>query len=84
MEADGVPSTPLPLSVLCFTDIQGYSYMDQRKVEADVEVTEDRTGDLSLRKPRTRQHNTTEPSMRLKLSEEITKFIIYFFPTALS
>ena len=46
---------PLPLSVLCFTGIQSYSYTDQRKVEADVEVTEDRTGDLSLRKPRTSQ-----------------------------
>ena len=33
--------------------------MDQKKVEADVEVTEDRTGDLSLGKPRTGQlsHN---------------------------
>ena len=50
---------PLPLSVLRFTGIQSYSYTDQRKVEADVEVTEDRTGDLSLRKPRTSQlsHN---------------------------
>ena len=46
---------PLPLSVLRFTGIQSYGYMDQRKVEADVEVTEDRTGDLSLRKPRTSQ-----------------------------
>ena len=46
---------PLPLSVLRFTGIQSYSYTDQRKVEADVEVTEDRTGDLSLRKPRTSQ-----------------------------
>ena len=55
MEADGAPSTPLPLSVLRFTGIQSYSYTDQRKVEADVEVTEDRTGDLSLRKPRTSQ-----------------------------
>ena len=53
MEADGAPSTPLPLSVLRFTGIQ--SYTDQRKVEADVEVTVDRTGDLSLRKPRTSQ-----------------------------
>ena len=51
MEADGAPSTPLPLSVLRFTGIQSYSYTDQRKVEADVEVTEDQTGDLSLRKP---------------------------------
>jgi len=57
MEADGAPSTPpLPLSVLRFTGIQSYSYTDQRKVEADVEVTEDRTiEDLSLRKPRTSQ-----------------------------
>ena len=56
MEADGAPSTPpLPLSVLRFTGIQSYSYTDQRKVEADVEVTEDRTWDLSLRKPRTSQ-----------------------------
>ena len=54
MEADGVPSTPpLSLSVLRFTGIQ--SYTDQRKVEADVEVTEDRIGDLSLQKPRTSQ-----------------------------
>ena len=49
------PLPPLPLSVLRFTGIQSYSYTDQRKVEADVEVTEDRTGDLSLRKPRTSQ-----------------------------
>ena len=57
MEADVAPSTPppLPLSVLRFTGIQSYSYTDQRKVEADVEVTEDRTGNLSLRKPRTSQ-----------------------------
>ena len=58
MEADGAPSTPpprLPLSVLRFMGIQSYSYTDQRKVEGDVEVTEDRTGDLSLRKPRTSQ-----------------------------
>ena len=54
-EANGAPSTPLPLSVLRFTGIQSYSYTDQRKVEADVEVTEGRTGDLSLRKPRTSQ-----------------------------
>ena len=55
MEADGAPSTLLPLSVLRFTGIQSYSYTDQRKVKADVEVNEDRTGDLSLRKPRTSQ-----------------------------
>ena len=54
MEADGAPFThALPLSVLRFTGIQ--SYTDQRKVEADVEVTEDRIGDLSLQKPRTSQ-----------------------------
>ena len=53
MEADGAPFTSLLLSVLRFTGIQSYGYTDQRKVEADVEVTEDRTGDLSLRKPRT-------------------------------
>ena len=53
MEADDVPFTPLPLSVLRFTGIQSYGYTDQRKIETDVEVTEDRTGDLSLRKPRT-------------------------------
>ena len=53
MEADGAPFTPLPLSVLRFTGIQSYGYTDPRKVEA--EVTEDRTGDLSLRKPRTSQ-----------------------------
>ena len=41
MEADGAAFTPLPLSVLRFTGIQSYGYTDQRKVEADVEVTED-------------------------------------------
>ena len=55
MELDGATFTPLPLSVLSFTDIQSYRYTDQRKVETDVEVTEDRTGELSLRKPRTSQ-----------------------------
>ena len=55
MEADGAPFTPLPLSVLPFTGIQSYGDTDERKVEADVEVTEDRTGDLSLRKLRTNQ-----------------------------
>ena len=55
MEADDVPFTPLPLSELRFTGIQSYGYTDQRKVERDVEVTEDRTGDLWLRKPRTSQ-----------------------------
>ena len=48
MEANGVPLTPLPLSVLRFTGIQSYGYTDQSKVETDVEVTEDRTGELSL------------------------------------
>ena len=55
MKADGAPFTPLPLSLLRFMGIQSYGYTDQRKVETDVEVTEDRTGDLSLRKPRTSQ-----------------------------
>ena len=55
MEADDAPFTPLPLSVLRFTGVQSYGYTDHRKVDADVEVTEDRTGDLSLRKPRTSQ-----------------------------
>jgi len=55
MEADGAPFTPLPLSLLRLTGIQSYGYTDQRKVETDVEVTEDRTGDLSLQKPRTSQ-----------------------------
>ena len=41
---------PLPLSVLRFMGIQSYGYTDQRKVEANVEVT-----DLSLRKPHTSQ-----------------------------
>ena len=59
MEADSAPFTPLPLSVLRFMGIQSYGYTDQRKEETDVEVTEDWTGDLSLRKPRTSQlrHN---------------------------
>ena len=52
MAADGAPSTP-PASVCApFYGIQSYGYTDQRKVEAGVEVTEDRTGDLSLKKPR--------------------------------
>ena len=55
MKADGAPFTPLPLSVLHFTGVESYSCTDQRKIETDVEVTEDRTGDLSLRKLRTNQ-----------------------------
>ena len=55
MEANGVPFTPLPLSVLRFTGIQSYGYTDQRKVETDVEVTEDWTGDLPLWKAGTSQ-----------------------------
>ena len=57
------PLPPLPLSVLRFTGIPSYGYTDQRKVEADVEVTEDRTGDLSLRKPRTSQLSHDCPSI---------------------
>ena len=49
MEAEGAPFTTLPLTVLRFTGIQSYGYTDQRKVETDVEVTEERAGDLSLR-----------------------------------
>ena len=67
MEADGAPSTPLPLSVLRFTGIQSYSYTDQSKVETDVEVTEDRTGDLSLRKPRTSQLSHDSSLMKVFL-----------------
>ena len=52
MEADGAPFTSPPLSVLRLTGVKSYGYTDQRKVEIDVEVTEDRTGDLS---PRTSQ-----------------------------
>ena len=80
MEADGAPSTPLPLSVLRFTGIQSYSYMDQRKVEADVEVTEDRTGDLSLRKPRTSQlsHDCScELNVGCRLQNML--FVLFFF-----
>ena len=55
MEANGALFTPLPLSVLRFTGIQSYGYTDKRKVETDVEVTEDRTEEFSLRKPRTCQ-----------------------------
>ena len=43
------PPFPIPflhLSVLRFTGIQSYSYTDQKKVEADVGVIEDRTEDL--------------------------------------
>ena len=65
MKADGAPPPPpLPLSVLRFTGIHSYSYTDPRKVEADVEVTEDRIRDLSLRKPRTSQLSTTAPWTR--------------------
>ena len=55
MEAKGAPFTSQPLSVLRFTGIQSYGYTDQRKVETDVEVNEDRTRDLSSRKPYTSQ-----------------------------
>ena len=47
MEANGALFTPLSMSVLRFAGIQSYGYTDQKKVETDVQVTEDRTGDLS-------------------------------------
>ena len=77
MEADGAPSTPLPLSVLRFTGIQSYGYTEQRKVEADVEVTEDRTGDLSLRKPHTRQMSHDCSSAILLISLFVEPQILY-------
>ena len=55
MKADGAPFTPIPMSVLRFTAFLSYCYTDERKVETDVEVTENRTWDLLLRKPRTNQ-----------------------------
>ena len=70
---------PLPLSVLCFTGIQSYSYTDQRKVEADVEVTEDRTGDLSLRKPRTSQLSQDCFACVLRLGMVILSFFNGFY-----
>ena len=55
MEADGAPFTSIPLSLL-MTSILSYSYTDQRKVETDIEVTEDQTGHLlALPKQRTNQ-----------------------------
>ena len=72
IEADGALSTPLPLSVLHFMGIQSYSYTYQRKVEADVEVTEDRTGDLSLRKPHASSLLTVEKCL-LKHSQASPK-----------
>ena len=58
MEANGAPSTP-PCHCQCSV-LQVFKAMATRirgtlKVEADVKVIEDRTGDLSLRKPRTSQ-----------------------------
>ena len=55
VEADGAPFSPLPLSVLRFAGISSYGFTDQRRVEADVEVSEIRIGDLLLREPRTNQ-----------------------------
>ena len=43
------------INLLILRVFKNYSYTDQRKVETDVEVTEDRTGDPLLRKPRTSQ-----------------------------
>ena len=73
MEANGAPFTLLPLSVLRLTGIQSYGYTDQRKVEADVEVTEDRTEDLSLRKQLTSR--PTEPRLLLKICLKISCFL---------
>ena len=70
------PLPPRSLSVLCFTGIQSYSYKDQRKVEADVEVTEDRTGDLSLRKPRTSQLSN---DCSLKEKYESKSLLVHLF-----
>ena len=59
MEADSAPFIPLPLSVLRFTGIWSYCYLDERKVEVDVEVTWYQTGDLLLRKLYTNQLSYT-------------------------
>ena len=61
VEADGAPFTP-PASVSDpFYGCSKLWLQDQTKVETDVEVTEVRTGDLSLRKP-------TEPRLLLFLN----------------
>ena len=76
------PLLPLRLSVLRFTGIQSYSYTDQRKVEANVEDTEDRTGDLSLRKPRTSQlsHDCSYMYTRLLLGQDMWNQLKREFP----
>ena len=72
MEANGAPFTPLPLSVLRFKG--SYSYTD-RNVETDVEVTEDRTGDLLLRKPRKKTNCATPAPERCNYYDSH----LYFF-----
>ena len=76
------PLLPLPLSVLRFTGIQSYSYTDQRKVEANVEVAEDRTGDLLLRKPRTSQlsHDCSYIYTTLLLAHDMWNQLKRVFP----
>ena len=47
------PPPPTPLSMLRFTGIQSYTYMDQRKVETDVDrMTGIELATLQLRRPR--------------------------------
>ena len=68
------PLPPLPLSVLHFTGIQSYSYTDQRKVEADVEVTEDRTGTSRSESRALANCATTAPSkQQVLLTSPINK-----------
>ena len=50
MEADGVPFTPLPLSVLCFMGIWTYSYTDKGKSKQTLKSPRIEPGDLLLQK----------------------------------
>ena len=73
---------PSTVSAL-FYDCLSCSYTDQRKVEADIEVTENRTGDLLFLRQRTSQlsHNRSFP-VRLSLicKAPIKKIVEVHFP----
>ena len=78
MTADGAPSTPRAYVSAPFYRIQSYGYTDQRKVEADVEVTGDQPGDLSLRKSRTSQLSRNCSFFNYKGDSYLPKHLLRF------
>ena len=67
----------MPISVLSCTGIENYGYTDQRKIEVDLEVTQNRTGYLLPWKPRTSQLSHANYSMTLLTQNNLSVISVY-------